>query len=85
MTERYNRSVVIRLVGTTKTGDQETVFFGPFLPHVGSRCTSFESTLRREEEISGRWRNFETFIEDVFIGADESDAVILAYDDPSIR
>lgn len=70
---RTATSVIVRVDVVTNEGEARTAYYGPFLPHVGSATTFFESKIRAEAEESGRYRSVETDIFDVFIGADESD------------
>lgn len=78
MTTRWATAVVVRFVVTLRNGDQDTAYFGPFLPHAGSATSSFIARLEAEAERSNRYRAFETFIEDVFVGPGESDCAVEA-------
>lgn len=78
MTTRTATAVVVRLVTTTTDGEQNTRFYGPFLPHVGSATTYFISVLENELRESGRFADWDTYIENVFIGDGESDAQVVA-------
>lgn len=78
MTTRTNTSVIVVTKTTTTDGSTRTSYYGPFLPHAGGAVTSFISRIESELEESGRYESWETFIEDVFIGGDESDCRIQA-------
>lgn len=80
MTTRTATAVVVRLVTTSLDGEQKTSFYGPFLPHVGSATTTFIARLEEQLEESGRYKDWDTYVEDVFIGPDESDAQVTPKD-----
>lgn len=78
MPTRTATAVIVKATMLTVDGDERTVHYGPFLPHVGSATTSFIARLEHELEESGRYRYWETSIESIFIGADESDCAVVA-------
>lgn len=78
MTNRRGTAVIVKVDSVTNDGAKRTVYYGPFLPHVGSATTSFVGRIEHELEESGRYRDWETAIESVFIGEDESDCAIQA-------
>ena len=39
MTTRTATAVIVRAVMLTNEGDERAVYYGPFLPHVGSATT----------------------------------------------
>ncbi|EPD83014.1 hypothetical protein HMPREF1529_03075 [Microbacterium sp. oral taxon 186 str. F0373] len=78
MTTRTATSVIVRVTTTDKTGAERTTNYGPFLPHVGSATTSFEQQIAYELEATGKYLHVDTSIEDVYIGADESDCALRA-------
>jgi len=53
------------------------VLYGPFLPHVGSAVSSFVAKVEHELASAGRYSGWETSVESVFIGEDESDCAVL--------
>ena len=78
MTTRTATAVVVKASKLTHDGDEVTTYYGPFLPHVGSATTSFLDRLESELAESGRYKHWETSVESVFIGDDESDCAIRA-------
>lgn len=78
MTTRTATAVVVKASKLTHDGDEVTTYYGPFLPHVGSATTSFLGQLENELAESGRYKHWETSVESVFIGDDESDCAIHA-------
>lgn len=78
MATRTATSVIVKAALVTPDGEERTVYYGPFLPHVGSATTSFLDALERDLEESGRYASWETSIESVFIGDDESDCAVRA-------
>ena len=78
MTTRTAAAVIVKAVMLNHDGEERTVYYGPFLPHVGSATTSFVQDLERELEESGRYQHWDTSIESVFIGDEESDCEIHA-------
>lgn len=78
MTTRTATAVIVKASTLNHDGDERTTYYGPFLPHAGSATTSFQATLERELEDSGRYKHWETTIESVFIGEDESDCAVQA-------
>lgn len=78
MTSRKGTAVIVVAQKTLKTGEERTTHYGPFLPHAGSATTLFVQRLRSELNESDRYRDFEVFIENLFIGDDESDCAVVA-------
>lgn len=78
MTTRTATCVIVRVTTTDKTGAERTTNYGPFLPHVGSATTGFVRQIADELEATGKYLNVDTSIEDVYIGADESDCAVRA-------
>lgn len=78
MTMRTATAVIVKASTLNHDGDERTTYYGPFLPHSGSATTSFLDTIERELEESGRYKLWETSIESLFIGKDESDCAIQA-------
>lgn len=78
MTKRTATAVIVTASTVAADGVEATRHYGPFLPHVGSATTSFVAALERELEESGRYRDWDVSIEDVFIGVDESDCAVHA-------
>lgn len=78
MPTRTATAVIVKVEAVKLDGEERTIYYGPFLPHVGSATTSFLDTLEREFEESGRYARWETSIESVFIGDDESDCAVRA-------
>lgn len=78
MNTRTSTAVIVVAKKYTKDGPTQTSYYGPFLPHVGAATTTFISQLEREIEASGRYESWETSVQDVFIGEDESDCCIQA-------
>lgn len=78
MTSRRATAVIVKATTLNHDGDERTTYYGPFLPHVGSATRSFVANLEHELGESGRYKRWETFIEDVFIAEDESDCAIQA-------
>ena len=78
MPTRTATAVIVKVEAVKPDGEERTIYYGPFLPHVGSATTSFLDTLEREFEESGRYARWETSIESVFIGDDESDCAVRA-------
>jgi len=73
MATRTATAVIVQAATVGLDGVEQTRYSGPFLPHVGSATTSFGNKLERELEESGRYRDWNMSIENVFIGTDESD------------
>lgn len=78
MTTRTATCVIVKAITITLDGEERTTFYGPFLPHVGSATTSFVDTLEYELGESGKYRQWDVSIENVYIGADESDCAVRA-------
>lgn len=78
MTTRSAAAVIVKATTVKLNGDERTIYYGPFLPHVGSATTSFVRELEYELEQSDRYKSWETSIESVFIGDDESDCAVRA-------
>lgn len=78
MTTRTSTAVVVKATTVKHDGSERTVYYGPFLPHVGHATTSFEARLLNELEESGLYKQWDTSIETVFIGDDESDCAVRA-------
>ena len=78
MTTRTATAVIVKANMLTNDGDERTFYYGPFLPHVGGATMSFVAELEQELEESGRYKHWETSIEDVFIAEGESDCEIRA-------
>jgi len=78
MTTRTATAVIVTATTVNLDGETQTRYYGPFLPHVGSATTSFIGELEHELEASGRYRDWKTSIEDVFIAEDESDCAVIA-------
>ena len=78
MTTRTETAVIVKATTVTTSGDERTTYYGPFLPHVGSATTMFVDELEYELQQSGRYKSWETSIESVFIGVDESDCAVRA-------
>jgi len=78
MTTRTATSVVLKVVLVTHAGEERTVLYGPFLPHVGSAATSLRDRIEREVEESGKYASWDASFESVFIGDDESDCAVRA-------
>lgn len=74
--QRTATAVILRVDATTQHGEERTVYYGPFLPHIGGAATEFESEIVNELETSGRYSSVETSFHDVFIGDGESDCEI---------
>ena len=72
---RRGRSVVLRVVEVTASGETKTTFYGPFLPHVGSATLRTRDRLY-DEAYTRDCQEIDIYIEDVFIGDDESDATV---------
>ncbi|WP_425839912.1 hypothetical protein [Microbacterium sp. PA5] len=78
MTVRTSTAVIVKATTHSHDGETATTYYGPFLPHVGSATTSFIAKLEHELEESGRYRDWDTSIETVFIAGDESDCEVRA-------
>lgn len=78
MTNRTSSSVIVKATTTNHDGAERTIYYGPFLPHVGSATTSFTHELEEELEASGLYQDWDVSIESVFIGPDESDCEVRA-------
>lgn len=74
---RTSTCVVLRAVEVTAAGETRTTFYGPFLPHVGSTPQRVRDDLY-DEAYARDCREIDIYIEDVFVGADESDAKVVA-------
>ena len=73
---RSSSSVVVRVDLERVDGTQSTVYYGPFLPHVGGATTRFADSIERELAESDKYRKYEVSIETVFIGEGESDCIV---------
>lgn len=78
MSNRRGGAVIVKVDATSNDGTERTTYYGPFLPHVGSATTSFVRQIENEYEESGRYSDWTTAIETVFIGEDESDCAVHA-------
>lgn len=78
MTTRTATSVIVKAATVTTNGEERTIYYGPFLPHVGSATTTFADKLEYQLEQSGRYASWDVSIESVFIGDDESDCAVRA-------
>lgn len=78
MTTRTATAVIVTATVVKLDGEERTTYYGPFLPHVGSATTTFVRELENELEQSGRYEHWETTIESLFIGEDESDCAVRA-------
>jgi hypothetical protein len=78
MTSRTSTAVIVKASTLSRSGDARTIYYGPFLPHVGGATTSFLDKLEHELEASGRYEHWETSIETVFIADGESDCEVRA-------
>ena len=78
MTTRTATAVIVKAVTLNHDDVERTVYYGPFLPHVGSATTTFLEELEDELKDSGRYRSWDVSVEDVFIGTDESDCEVRA-------
>lgn len=78
MTTRRATAVIVKATTVAVDGGELTRYYGPFLPHVGSSTTTFVGALERELEESGRYREWDVSIENVFIAPDESDCEVRA-------
>lgn len=78
MADRTGTSVIVKATTVTTSGEEQTTYYGPFLPHVGSATTTFADKLEHELEQSGRYASWDVSIESVFIGDDESDCAVRA-------
>lgn len=78
MTTRSASAVIVKASTLSHEDVERTIYYGPFLPHVGSATTSFIEELERELEESGRYKHWDTSIESVFIGEEESDCEVRA-------
>lgn len=78
MPTRTATAVIVKATTFNHEGIEWVTYYGPFLPHVGSATTSFIDNLERELEESGRYKHWETSVESVFIGEDESDCAVNA-------
>ncbi len=78
MTTRTDTAIIIKSVTTTLDDEERTTYYGPFLPHSGSATTRFIGRLEAELEESARYKDWQTSVEDVFIGSGESDCAVLA-------
>lgn len=78
MTGRRSTAVIVKATSRTWDGRGRTTYYGPFLPHAGAATTSFVCKLESELEESGLYESWETSIQSVFIGEDESDCAIHA-------
>lgn len=74
MSTRTATAVIVKATTIGHDRAEQTRYYGPFLPHAGSATTSFADEL----EASGRYQEWQLTIEDVFIGADESDCAVTA-------
>lgn len=74
--QRTATAVVLKVDVTTHQGEERTIYYGPFLPHVGGAATGFESEIVYELEESGRYSSVETSFHDVFMGPGESDCEV---------
>lgn len=78
MTTRSASAVIVKASTLSRDDAERTIYYGPFLPHVGSATTSFIEQLERELEESGRYKHWDIDVETVFIAEDESDCEIRA-------
>lgn len=78
MSTRTATAVIVKATTIGHDRAEQTRDYGPFLPHAGSATTSFADELEHELEASGRYQESQLTIEDVFIGADESDCAVTA-------
>lgn len=78
MTTRTATAVIVKATTTTLSGEERSIYYGPFLPHVGSATTTFADELEHELAESGRYKDWNVSIESVFIGEDESDCAVRA-------
>ena len=78
MTTRTATAVIVKASMLTNDGEERTRYYGPFLPHAGSATSWFVANLQQELEESGRYKHWETSIEDVFIARGESDCEVRA-------
>src|SRR5690554_2568614 len=63
LTARTVTAVIVIVSTLNHDGDEQTTYYGPFLPHAGSATTSFVVQLKRELEASGRFRYWGTTVE----------------------
>jgi hypothetical protein len=73
---RHNSCVVLRAVEVTASGKSLTAFYGPFLPHVGSASQRVRDRLY-EEAYARDCRSIDIYVEDVFVGDNESDCAVI--------
>lgn len=78
MTTRTATAVIVKATTVNLDDEERTVYYGPFLPHVGSATTGFVDELLNELEQSGRYKSWDASIEDLFIGEGESDCEVRA-------
>lgn len=78
MTTRTGTAVIVKASTLSRDDAERTIYYGPFLPHVGSATTSFIEQLERELEQSGRYKHWDVDVETVFIAEGESDCEIRA-------
>lgn len=78
MVSRTATAVIVKASTVTTEGVEQTRYYGPFLPHVGSATTTFLEELKDELKDSGRYRDWDVSIEAVFIGTDKSDCAVRA-------
>lgn len=78
MTTRTGTAVIVKVDTLGRDDVERTTYYGPFLPHVGSATTGFLTTIESELEASGKYKHWDTSIETVLIGADESDCEVRA-------
>jgi hypothetical protein len=69
--------VVVRHVVIEADGQERITYYGPFLPHVGSAVDAVIAAIDAEAERRGA-RTWESVVEEVFIGLDESDCKVVA-------
>lgn len=78
MTTRTGTAVIVKASTLNHDGAERTIYYGPFLPHVGSATTSFIQQLEAELEESGRYKHWDVEVETLFIAEGESDCEIRA-------
>lgn len=78
MTTRTSSAVIVKATTIGFDGAENTFYYGPFLPHVGSAAKWFVEQLDQELKDSQRHRDWSVTIHDVFIGEDESDCEVRA-------
>lgn len=80
MTTRRQSCVIVSVTTTRRDGTSGKTHYGPFLPHAGSATSHFVSRIRHELEENTEIIDYDIDVQDVFIGADESDCEVISKD-----